>query len=107
MNVRENILNELIELKGENLIKDYSIKNDESKLIEFVIVTLEGEHLKIITTDEYCYKIVNLEYDNKIYESFESMLRAHSDKYTESFGTQLFNKLSKFSEGIDENLILK
>ena len=85
----------------------YSIKNDESIAIEFVVVTLEGQHLKIITTDEYCYKIINLDSDNKIYESFESMLRAHSDKYTESFGTQLFNKLANLSQEIDEDRILK
>lgn len=106
MNIRENILNELVELKGENLIKDYSIKNEESYNIMIEILTLEGEHLKIITTDTYCYKIINLESDNKIYETFESLLRAHSDKYSESFSTQLFNKLTKLSQ-LDQDHILK
>jgi len=93
----ENIKKELKEIKDGKLIKDFKI-NIKNGFIEDIIITiLEGQELKITLAENYCYKV-----DNKIYESFESLLNDLSEKYVETFWNNIAKGLKQNKNLNDE-----
>ena len=95
MNNEENIRCELNELLEENLIKDFKFIKSDINILQFQIITLEDIHLAIETSTNYCYKVTNINDNSSLYESFESLLRKHSDLYSQKFGEIIANRLNK------------
>ena len=95
MNIEENIRCELNELLEENLIKEFKFIKSDIYSLQFQIITLENKQLAIETSTNYCYKIINVSDNSSLYESFESLLRKHSDLYSQKFGEIIANRLNK------------
>jgi len=95
----ENIKKELNEIKEGKLIKDFKINIKNELIEEIIIIILEGEELKITLAENYCYKV---DKNNKIYESFESLLNDLSEKYVETFWNNIAKGLKKNKNINDE-----
>ena len=88
----DNIKKELNEIKEGKLIKDFKINIKNGFIEDIIIVILEGEELKITLDEGYCYKVHK---NNKIYESFESILNDLSPKYGDTFWNNIAEGLKK------------
>ena len=99
MNTYEYIEIELNQLKNENLIKSFEIK--ELNSAKFNIITLEEKILEIEMSVNNCYKLNN--HDRDIFENFEQLLKKYSLGYTIRFGDIITQKLNKFIETMDED----
>ena len=101
MNNEENIIMELTELSEEGLIKDFKIIQSDINQVRFLLVTVEGRHLEIETSLNYCYRIKN-EKEGILFESFEQILRKFSEGYNVKFGEIIANKLNQLAQRKEE-----
>ena len=97
-----NIKKELEELKESKLINDYILDTKERNDPKIEINILENEKINIELGDNYCYKVLK---NNKLYESFESLLTELSPLYTKTFWSNITSKLynKKDSDNSDNN----
>ena len=97
-----NIKKELEELKESKLINDYILDTKERNDPKIEINILENEKINIELGDNYCYKVLK---NNKLYESFESLLTELSPLYTKTFWSNITSKLNnkKDSDNSDNN----
>ena len=101
---KDNIIQELNELKEQGLIKDFKLVND---IIE--IITLDEYSIDIETNFMTYYKLVKSSCNdhitsyNKIYESFEQLLSHLSNGYNKKFSDLLYNKLLALSKKQEED----
>ena len=77
-----NIKKELDELKQSKLIIDYTLDTKERNNPKIQIIILENEKIDIELGENYCYKVLK---NQKLYESFESLLNDLSPLYTTTF----------------------
>ena len=89
-----NMQTELEELKTSNLIKNYNLDKTDIKFPKIEIETLEKEKIYIELGDGYCYKVKK---NNKLYESFESLLTDLSPLYTKEFWSNITSNIGKKS----------
>ena len=86
-----NIRKELEELKGSKLINDYILDTSEKNNPKIHINILENEKINIELGENYCYKVLK---NQKLYESFESLLSDLSPLYTKTFWSNITSKLN-------------
>lgn len=90
---KAEVQQELEQVKGENLIKNYEFKNNPG--VTFSLVTLEDHHLIIeATVAGYV-----LQDTGEIFETFEQLLSKRSEGYEAKFASVLTSKLEKLREG--------
>ena len=90
-----NIKKELEELKSSKLIIDYILDTKERNNPKIEIKILENENLNIELGENYCYKVLK---NQKLYESFESLLSDLSPLYTTTFWANVTSSLNKKKE---------
>ena len=76
------LLKELEELKNSKLIEDFILDTPERNNPKIQITILEKEKIDIELGMNYCYKVLK---NDKLYESFESLLNDLSPLYTTTF----------------------
>ena len=94
MENKNNVEKELNELKNEQFILDYKIylKEDNDNFIDKInLIILEGEKIEIKLNEVYCYVVSK---NNKVYESFESLLNNLSPLYSETFWSRIYSGLN-------------
>lgn len=100
MNNEQNIRGELNELLDQGLIEDFKIIKSDINQVRFKLITLEGNQLEVETSVNNCYRIINEEENgNMLYESFEQLLKKHSEKYSTKFGEIVADKLKNLIQG--------
>ena len=87
-----NVKKELDELKHSKLIIDYSLDTKERNNPKIQIIILENEKIDIELGENYCYKVLK---NQKLYESFESLLSNLSPLYTTTFWSNITSNLNK------------
>ena len=90
-----NIQKELEELKESKLINDFALDITKKNDPKIIITTLENEKIDIELGENYCYKVLK---NNKLYESFESLLTQLSPLYTTTFWSNITTNLNKKKE---------
>ena len=97
-----NIKEELEQLKSSKLIKDFILDTSERNNPKIQLTILENEKLNIELGMNYCYKVLK---NQKLYESFESLLNDLSPLYTKTFWSNITSGLNKDKEenNSDEN----
>ena len=90
-----NINKELDELKQSKLILDFVLDTKEKNNPKIEITILENEKIKIELGENYCYKVLK---NQKLYESFESLLTNLSPLYTTTFWSNITANLNKKKE---------
>ena len=91
-----NIRKELDQLKNSKLIKDFILDTSERNNPKIQLTILENEKLNIELGMNYCYKVLK---NNKLYESFESLLNDLSPQYTTAFWSNITSGLNKNKDG--------
>ena len=91
-----NIKKELEELKDSKLIIDFILDTNERNNPKIEITLLEKEKINIELGENYCYKVLK---NQKLYESFESLLSDLSPLYTTTFWSNITSSLNKKKEG--------
>ena len=97
-----NIREELEQLKKSQLINDFLLDTSERNNPKIQITILEKEKIEIELGMNYCYKVLK---NQKLYESFESLLSDLSPLYTTTFWSNITSGLKKNEEdnNSDEN----
>ena len=90
-----NIKKELEELKGSKLIIDFILDTKEKNNPKIELILLENEKINIELGENYCYKVLK---NQKLYESFESLLSDLSPLYTTTFWSNITSSLNKKKE---------
>ena len=90
-----NIKKELEELKGSKLVIDFILDTKEKNNPKIEIIILENETINIELGENYCYKVLK---NQKLYESFESLLSDLSPLYTKTFWSNITSSLNKKKE---------
>ena len=90
-----NIQKELEELKESKLINDFTLDTTKKNDPKIIITILENEKIDIELGENYCYKVLK---NNKLYESFESLLTQLSPLYTTTFWSNITTNLNKKKE---------
>ena len=90
-----NIQKELEELKESKLINDFTLDTTKKNDPKIIITILENEKIDIELGENYCYKVLK---NNKLYESFESLLTQLSPLYTTTFWSIITTNLNKKKE---------
>ena len=90
-----NIKKELEELKQSKLIIDFVLDTKEKNNPKIEIIILENETINIELGENYCYKVLK---NQKLYESFESLLSNLSPLYTTTFWSNITSNLNKKNE---------
>ena len=90
-----NIKKELEELKSSKLINNFVLDIKEKNNPKIEIIILENEKLNIELGENYCYKVLK---NQKLYESFESLLSDLSPLYTKTFWENITSSLNKKKE---------
>ncbi len=86
-----NIRKELEELKQSKLINDFTLDTTKKNDPKIEIITLENEKINIELGENYCYKVLS---NQKLYESFESLLSQLSPSYTSTFWSNITKNLN-------------
>ena len=87
-----NIREELEQLKNSKLIIDFILDTSERNNPKIQITILENEKIDIELGMNYCYKVLK---NQKLYESFESLLNDLSPLYTTTFWSNITSGLNK------------
>ena len=98
-----NIKEELEQLKSSKLINDFVLDTSERNNPKIQITLLENEKIDIELGMNYCYKVLK---NQKLYESFESLLSNLSPLYTTTFWSNItsgLNKNGKDNDSEDNN----
>ena len=82
----------LKQLKNSKLIKDFVLDTSKRNDPKIQITILENEKLEIELGMNYCYKVLK---NQKLYESFESLLSDLSPLYTTTFWSNITSGLNK------------
>ena len=95
-----NIKKELEQLKKSKLINDFVLDTQIRNDPKIQITTLENEKLDIELGDNYCYKVLK---NQKLYESFESLLNKFSPLYTKTFWERVTSGLNNKEGNSDDD----
>ena len=90
-----NIKKELEELKDSKLIIDFILDTNERNNPKIEITLLEKEKINIELGENYCYKVLK---NQKLYESFESLLNDLSPLYSTTFWSNIITGINKKKE---------
>ena len=95
-----NIRKELEELKESKLIIYFTLDTNEKNNPKIDIIILENETIKIELGENYCYKVLK---NQKLYESFESLLNDLSPLYSTTFWSNIISGIKKKKDNGDDD----